>query len=107
MKLKLSALLLMIAMFGMTACTSGIGGTDTFGLIYSDVAHSESRDTSIGMRRGESCQASYLGLFAVGNNSIPEAARNGSIRDVYNVSYRHQSLLLFLWRTNCTIVHGK
>lgn len=98
----LSCLTLMSA-----ACTSGIGGPDAFGLFYSDVTHSESRDTTIGMRRGESCQTSYLGLFAFGDNSIPGAARNGAIRDVYNVSFRYRSVLFFLWNSNCTIVFGK
>ena len=96
---------LWISMLG--ACTSGIGGPDMPGLIYSDITHSENRDTEIGMRRGEGCQTSYLGLFAMGDNSIPAAARNGAVRDVYNVSYRSQSVLMFLWRTSCTIVYGK
>lgn len=107
MKNKFAMLLAGLLTLFMGACSSGIGGVDTVGIFYSDLSHSESRDTSIGMRKGQSCQVSYLGLIAMGDNSIPEAARNGAIREVYNVSYRQQSLLFFLWRTNCTVVYGK
>lgn len=108
MKIILNITIILLLSFLFVQCTSGIGGSDSFGLFYSDVTHSESRDTTIGDKTGQTCQVSFLSLVASGDNSIPQAALTASIREVYNVSYRIQSILLgLIWQKNCTIVHGR
>ena len=59
-------------------------------------------DTS---KQGTSCASSILGLVAIGDASIEQAKRSGSIKAVASVSYDTFSVL-GLYGRFCTIVTG-
>ncbi|MCB1172593.1 MAG: hypothetical protein KDK39_03455 [Leptospiraceae bacterium] len=103
-----AAILSALMVSGMGACQTGIGGPDLGGLFYHDLTRSENRDTVIGLKRGETCQNSILSLFAAGDNSLPQAAMNGAIREIQNITFKTQGILMgLIWARNCTIVYGR
>ncbi|MDV6235034.1 TRL domain-containing protein [Leptospira ellisii] len=107
-KLFLKLLLIGTAFTGIVNCaTMGVGGFDTAGLLYSDIARSEEYSTKIGAKEGKSCQSAILTLFAFGDASIPGAAKEGKISQVSTVAFEEVKILLgSIYRKNCTIVTG-
>lgn len=96
-------LLLALTALLLTAC----GTTQPVpGAIYADVKGPVAATRlSQGMKEGQACATSYLGLVAMGDASITTAAANGGIKKVTAVDH-HSTNMLGIINTYCTVVHG-
>lgn len=87
-----------------------LAGCATFpvnGLLYSDVvAPGTATSNQAGVRVGEACAKSFLGLFAWGDAGIETARRNGGITLITSVDQSVAGSPLFYARY-CTIVRGR
>ncbi|TGK35184.1 hypothetical protein EHQ12_15105 [Leptospira gomenensis] len=106
---KVNYLFLAILLFiGFGNCISfGVNGPDSVGIFYSFNGRSEEYFNKIGPKQGKACQSSYLGLVAVGDSSIPTAAKDGKITQVTSISYEESKVLFgVITESLCTIVTG-
>lgn len=80
------------------------------GMISSDITvpswyHTDSNE--VGSKTGEASCGAFLGLFAAGDASVKEAARNGGISKIMTVDQNVKSFLCGLWWEMTTIVTGE
>lgn len=60
----------------------------------------------VGLKKGEASSYSVLGLWAAGDCSIWEAAKDGALRKVTHVDYRYRNVL-GIWQEVTTIAYGE
>ncbi|MCG5055383.1 MAG: TRL-like family protein [Myxococcales bacterium] len=102
---------LLVAAVGLAAGLSRtpiMGKPYGAGLAYSDVQFNERTEgeNSVGMKRGESCAKSILGLVATGDASVATAAQAAGITKVASVDGHHTNIL-GIFSTYCVIVTGE
>lgn len=56
-------------------------------------------------KTGEACSKNYLGLIAIGNNSIEEAKSDGNITNIATVDTEFKNIL-GIYQHACTIIRG-
>lgn len=102
MKRLLAACALAATLAGCATATSPVSG-----LIYSNVTGpigvtgSSDKPTKV----GRSSARSFFGLYATGNASIEEAARNGGITKIHHVDHETQ-IILGVIADFTTVVYG-
>jgi hypothetical protein len=64
------------------------------------------QDTKLGPKKGEASCMSILGLVAVGDASIREAAKNGGITTIQSADYNYVNVL-GVYQEFTTIVYGE
>ena len=102
MKRLLAASTLALALAGCATANSPVSG-----LIYSNVVGpvgvtgSADKPTKV----GRSTARSFFGLYATGNASIEEAARNGGITKIHHVDHESQ-IILGVIADYTTVVYG-
>lgn len=60
----------------------------------------------VGMKKGEATSGSICGIWASGDCSIWEAAKNGGLRKITHVDYRYRNVL-GIWQEVTTIAYGE
>lgn len=60
----------------------------------------------LGVKKGEASSSSILGIWASGDCSIWEAAKNGALRKVTHVDYRYDNVF-GIWQKVTTIAYGE
>ena len=75
------------------------------GVIFTDVYGPVDAGERVGTKEGTACAQSILGLIAIDDASIKEAARNGGITKVDSVDH-HSTNILGIIAKFCTIVRG-
>jgi hypothetical protein len=65
----------------------------------------DSAQTRIGSKQGESSCISVLGLVAIGDASIHEAAQNGRLSVIHSADYSYMNVL-WVFQRYATIVYG-
>lgn len=60
----------------------------------------------VGAKKGEASSASVLGLYAWGDCSIMEAARNGGLSQIGHVDYEYVNVI-GIWQKVTVIVYGE
>lgn len=80
--------------------------TPVSGLIYTDVKYGEgATSNTLGMKNGEACAQSILGLVGTGDASISTAARSANIKTISYVD-EYATSVLGVWGKYCTRVYG-
>ena len=77
--------------------------------VYSNVnapLDTDLQDTKLGPRKGEASCMSILGLVAVGDASLREAAKNGGITTIQSADYNYVNVL-GVYQEFTTIVYGE
>jgi hypothetical protein len=75
------------------------------GVIFTDVYGPLDAGERVGTKEGTACAQSILGLIAIDDASIKEAARNGGITKIDSVDH-HSTNILGIIGKFCTIVRG-
>lgn len=88
---------------GPIACTSGFGPQ---GGLFTSTTLGVYGTKASAPKSGSACSASYLGLVAVGDGSVEEAAANGQISEVTAIDLESFSVL-FVYARLCTVVRGQ
>lgn len=102
---RLLAASALAAAFALTGCATANAPVN--GLIYSSVTGpigitgSADKPTKV----GRSSARSFFGLYATGNASIEEAARNGGITKIHHVDHETQ-VILGVIADYTTVVYG-
>jgi hypothetical protein len=110
-----SLLIGLTAVVALSSCASNLypGGPSVAGMIYTGVKDpaqnlSVAVDTGAqGMKVGTSSASAFLGLIAFGDASIDAAMKAGGITKVHHVDHEVQLVLMGLWSSATTIVHGE
>src|SRR5690606_39830698 len=77
------------------------------GILYTDVESGVAATSSpSGVRQGQACATSVLGLVALGDMSVETARKNGAVSMVTSVDVRRSGIPVFYTRY-CTIVRGR
>jgi hypothetical protein len=93
----------LVLITGATGCARfPIGGG-----LYTGVSQPVSATAQLSMKRGEACSMSVLGLIATGDASIEAARKAGGIRSISTVDEQVTVILMGLYASACTVVHGK
>ena len=101
MKSQLVLIAACAALFSGCATTQPVGG-----MLYSEVSGPvATTHLPKGPLKGEACATSWLGLFATGDASIANAAKNGGMTIVSHVDH-NSSNIWFIKNTYCTVTHG-
>lgn len=80
-----------------------------YGAIYSDIKaplDHDMGDTAVGTRSGRAESVSYVGLVAMGDSSINEAARQGRLRVIHSADYEYVNIVGIIQRYT-TVVYGE
>jgi hypothetical protein len=75
------------------------------GVLFTDVYGPLDAGERVGTKEGTACAQSILGLIAIDDASIKEAARNGGITKIDSVDH-HSTNILGIIGKFCTIVRG-
>jgi len=101
-KLALAGLLFASALF-----LSGCAIHPFVASLYIDAKyHTGDHNQKIGSKTGESCVSNILGLIAVGDASVKEAAAKAGIKEITSIDYKVTNILA-LYATYCVIVTGE
>lgn len=97
-------LLLPIAALAMsvTSCAS----YEPRGAIYTDATMGQAASGATGVKTGQACAKSYVGLIATGDASIAAAKTAGGITQVSSVDH-HTTNILGAYGEYCTVVKGQ
>ncbi len=93
------------AVFLLSSCATGIF-TPTGPALFASYKDSVMATSNPGEKTGRACSRNFAGLAALGDSSIEEAKKEGSIAQVASVD-REILSILFLYGQNCTIVTGR
>ena len=75
------------------------------GLIYADVSGPiATTHLPKGPLRGESCATGWFGMFATGDASVAEAAKNGGMSIVSHIDQHSTNILVYT--KYCTVAYG-
>lgn len=91
-----------IAAFSFTACGTGFGPQ---GALFTQTTIGVYATEVGGARQGEACSFSVLGLVALGNGGVAEAAELGGITRVKSIDLEGFSVL-GVFAQLCTVVRG-
>ena len=100
----LTALLIGIGMTGCMIVDSPVKGMFGSRVRWGDFAQGD--DASPGMKEGQACMDTILGLFARGDASVRAAKANGKITEVSVIDHSAKNFLNITGEY-CTIVRGK
>ncbi len=85
--------LLTVSLFILSGCA--VGTAPVAGVLYTNVkAPITSTSNTKGSKKGEAKCMSVLGLVAVGDCSIEEAAKDGNITKIHTVDYESLNVLM-------------
>lgn len=91
---------------GCVAIPTSGAGVLPIGILYTGVTGPLSATAAgVGTKEGRSCATGILGLIAVGDASVAEAARAGGITRIATVSYEVTSIL-GIYTSICAVVTG-
>jgi TRL (tRNA-associated locus)-like protein len=118
---RFSVLIVMGVMGGIILLLSGCGSTTNLypggptvsGLIYTDTT-SPSQNLTVAVdkdakaiKKGESSNKAFLGMFAFGNGGVDAAMKDGNITRVHHVDHSVHHFLFYLFVKDKTIVYGE
>ncbi len=99
--------LLLCACAALLFCSCGVVKAPLAGAIYTDVKGGESVTSNSGSTKvGTAKATAYVGLIALGDASIQEAAKSAGITRIHHVDY-HSTTILGLYSTYTTVVYGE
>lgn len=82
----------------------GAGAEDCIG--EQEYGDSTAEGAGVGLKQGESCASSVLGLFASGDVGLKAAADNGGITRVRSIDVQRTHVLSSLYQQTCILVNG-
>jgi len=106
---KLVVLFLGVAGLGFAGCGAVVQGKPVgAGSLYSEVQFNEGvvAQASAGVKQGESCATSILGLVATGDASALSAAKKAGITKIATIDGTHSNILGVLGKY-CVVVSGE
>ena len=105
--MKLKLITAALALLATNGCAIAAGGNAyVSGLIYSGYKAPGQLGTAQPAKVGEACASSILGWIAQGDASIEAAKKAGGITQIAHVDH-DQFVILGVYATTCTVVHGQ
>jgi hypothetical protein len=99
-------ILLGMVFVGLSGCAStGMGLSTGFAIVNIHKEAGSATNAAGASKTGKACANNYLGIAAVGDNSIEAAKKNGGISTVASVDYDITNILGF-YGASCVIVKG-
>lgn len=87
-----------------TNANCGAGAEDCIG--EQEYGDASGEGAGVGLKQGESCASSILGLFASGDVGIKTAADNGGITRVRSIDTKRTQILSSIYQETCILVNG-
>lgn len=104
MKNKIQTVLAVLVL-GLFSTACSLSGFGPVGGLYTEHKVGVYATSPTGSKTGKACSQSILGLVALGDASVEEAASKAGITKVNNINLESFSLL-FVYGTLCTVVQG-
>lgn len=96
---------LALVLVGLMASGCSLSGFGPIGGLYTEHKVGVYGTSPSGSKTGKACTQSILGLIALGDASVEEAASKAGITKVNNINLESFSILFF-YGTLCTVVQG-
>ncbi len=97
--------LISIVVFSFISASCSITGFGPMGAIYTDHKIGVYGNSPSGSKTGKACTMSVLGIVAVGDGGVEDAALRAGITKVNNINLESFSIL-GIYGTLCTVVRG-